>query len=38
MEYELELELENMKLNKSSGYDCINANITKITAKEISKH
>jgi hypothetical protein len=36
-EYELELELENMKLNKSSGYDGINANITKITAKEISK-
>ena len=36
-EHELELELENMKLNKSSGYDGINANITKITAKEISK-
>jgi hypothetical protein len=36
-EHELELELDNTKLNKSSGYDGINANITKITAKEISK-
>ena len=31
-EHEFELELEIMKLNKSSGYDGINASITKITA------
>ena len=37
-ENELEIELENMKSNKSSGYDGINAKIIKIiTGKEISK-
>jgi sarcosine oxidase/L-pipecolate oxidase len=36
-ENELEIELENMKSNKSSGYDSINAKIIKIIAKEISK-
>ena len=36
-ENELEIELENMKSNKSSGYDGINAKIIKIIAKEISK-
>ncbi len=36
-ENELEIELENMKTNKSSGYDGINAKIIKIIAKEISK-
>jgi hypothetical protein len=36
-EYELEKELENMKPNKSSGYDGINTKIIKLSAKEISK-
>ena len=36
-ENELEIELENMKSNKSSGYDGINAKILKIIAMEISK-
>ena len=36
-EYELEKELENVKPNKSSGYDGINTKIIKLSAKEISK-
>ena len=35
--HELELELESIKLNKSCGYDGINANIIKVVAKEVSE-
>jgi hypothetical protein len=36
-ENELEVELINIKSNKSCGYDGISSNIAKLIAKEISK-
>ena len=36
--HELEVELKNMKSNKSYGYDGISTNIAKLIAKDLAKY